>query len=165
VIPTPIVRNDLVFFCAGYGRGGALLRQVAQDDGSVSVDEVYPLNRDLANKHGGVVLVGDHLFGDSDDRGMPWCAELLTGEQVWKERGSGRGSAAFTAADGYLYIRYADGRMVLAKASPERYAEVGSFKIPGSGERPSWSYPVVIDGRLYLREQDRILCYHVRNGD
>ena len=26
VIPTPIVRDDLVFFVAGYGRGGALLR-------------------------------------------------------------------------------------------------------------------------------------------
>jgi outer membrane protein assembly factor BamB len=29
VIPTPVVRGDLVFFTAGYGRGGALLKQVA----------------------------------------------------------------------------------------------------------------------------------------
>jgi len=34
--------------------------------------------------------------------------------------------------------------------------------VPGSGERPSWSHPVILDGKLYLREQDNILCYDVR---
>ena len=69
VIPTPIVRGDLVFFAAGYKRGGALLRQVPGSDGEVQAEEVYPLNKDLANKHGGIVLVGDFLYGDSDDQG------------------------------------------------------------------------------------------------
>ena len=71
VIPTPIIRDDLVFFDAGYGRGGALLKQVPVD-GGVQVEELYPLSRPLANKHGGVVLVGDHLYGDSEDRGTPF---------------------------------------------------------------------------------------------
>ena len=35
VIPTPIVRDDLVFFVAGYGRGGALLKQVPGAAGEV----------------------------------------------------------------------------------------------------------------------------------
>jgi outer membrane protein assembly factor BamB len=162
IIPTPIVRGDLVFFAAGYKRGGALLRQVPGNDGEIKIEEIYPVNKDMANKHGGVVLVGDYLYGDSDDQGMPWCAELLTGKQQWKERGSGRGSVAVTVADGHLYLRFASGQMVLAPASAEKYEELSSFKIPGSGERPSWSHPVVIGGRLYLREQDRILCYDVK---
>jgi hypothetical protein len=52
--------------------------------------------------------------------------------------------------------------MVLADASPEAYKEISSFKIPGSGKQPSWSHPVIANGRLYLREQDRILCYNVK---
>ena len=36
VIPTPIVRDDLVFFVAGYGRGGALLKQIPGADGDVN---------------------------------------------------------------------------------------------------------------------------------
>jgi hypothetical protein len=40
--------------------------------------------------------------------------------------------------------------------------EVASFKIPGSDGRPSWSHSVILDGRLYLREQDKILCYDLR---
>ncbi len=125
-------------------------------------EEVYPLESDLANKHGGVVLVGDYLYGDTDSQGLPFCAEFLTGEIMWKSRGSGRNSASIVAADQRLYIRYTDGTMTLVKADPESMQEVGSFEVPGSGERPSWAHPVVLDGRLYLREGDRILCYDVR---
>ena len=86
----------------------------------------------------------------------------MTGEVNWKSRGSGRNSASIAAADGHLYIRYADGTMTLAKASAEDFEEVGSFKIPGSGDRPSWSHPVILDGKLYLREDDKLLCYQLR---
>jgi len=159
VIPTPIRRKDLVFFSVGYGRGGALLRQVPDGSGGLKVEEVYPLNRELANKHGGVVLVGDYVYGDSDDNGIPFCADLMTGEVKWKSRGSGSDSASIAAADGHLYIRYADGTMTLVEASPKAFKEVGSFEVPGSGDRPSWAHPVILDGKLYLREGDKILCY------
>jgi hypothetical protein len=69
---------------------------------------------------------------------------------------------AVAAADGHLYARYADGTMSLLKADPAGYAEAGAFKVPGSGERPSWAHPVILDGRLYLRESDAILCYDIR---
>ena len=162
VIPTPIVRGDLVFFSAGYKRGGALLRQVPGPDGGVTMQEVYGLKKELANKHGGIVLVGDHLYGDSDDAGIPFCAELMTGDVVWKKRGSGKGSATVAAADGHLYVRFADGTLALVKADPADYEEVASFKIPGSDARPSWAHSVILDGRLYIREQDKILCYDLR---
>jgi outer membrane protein assembly factor BamB len=162
VIPTPIIRNDLVFFTAGYKRGGALLRQVPTGNKEVDVEEIYPLKTELSNKHGGVVLVDDYLYGDSDSSGIPFCAELMTGDIKWKQRGSGRGSVAVAAADGRLYLRYTDGMMVLAKATPESYQEVGKFKIPDSGARPSWSHPVIAEGKLYLREGDAVLCYGVR---
>lgn len=162
VIPTAIVRDDLVFFVAGYGRGGALLKQVPGAGGEITVDVVYPLKTDLSNKHGGVVLVGDYLYGDSEDRGIVWCAELLTGEVKWKSRGPGRESASLVAADGHLYVHYADGTMALVKASPESFQVAGQFEVPGSGERPSWSHPVILDGQLYVREGDVIVCYDVR---
>jgi outer membrane protein assembly factor BamB len=162
VIPTPIVRDDLVFFSAGYGTGGALLRQVPAADG-IDAEEIYPTDPKLTNKHGGIVLVGDYLYGDSDARGIPFCAELMTGEIQWKARASGKKSASFAAADGKLFIRFSDGTMVMAKASPEEYEELGSFKVPGSGDRPSWAHPVILDGKLYLREGDQILCYNLQD--
>jgi outer membrane protein assembly factor BamB len=162
VIPTPIVRDDLVFFSAGYGRGGALLKQVPASDGEVKIETVYPLKKDLANKHGGLVLVGDYVYGGKEDQNVIFCADLMTGDIKWQDRGSGQASAAVCAADGCLYIHYANGQMSLVKATPDKYEEVGSFMVPGTGERPSWAHPVIAGGRLYLREQDRIVCYDVR---
>jgi hypothetical protein len=34
----------------------------------------------------------------------------------------------------------------------------GSFK-PEFQEGKSWAHPVVSGGRLYLREQDKLMCY------
>jgi outer membrane protein assembly factor BamB len=162
VIPTLVVRDDVVFSTTGYSGGGMLLRQVPAADGEIKVEEVYPVSKDLASKHGGVVLVGDYLYGGLQDSNALFCAELMTGEIKWKARGSGQGSAAIAAADGCLYVHFANGTMSLVKASPEKYEELGSFSVPGSGERPSWAHPVIAGGRLYVREQDRIVCYDVR---
>lgn len=161
VIPTPIIKGDLVFFSAGYRRGGALLRQVPGSEKQVTVEEIYGLKQDLANKHGGIVLVGDHLYGDSDDQGIPFCADLMTGTVAWKKRGSGKGSASIIAADGHIYVRFADGTLSLAKADPTDFVEASSFKIPGSDQRPSWSHAVILDGKMFLREQDKVFCYDI----
>lgn len=162
VIPTPIVHGEYVFFTAGYNRGGTLLRQSVNGD-TGKVEALYPLNTQIQNKHGGVVMVGDFVYGDGDGGGgKPFCAEAKTGKVMWKTGGSGKGSASVTYADGNLYIRYSNGVMVLVPATPKEYKEVGSFKVPHSGSRPSWSHPVVAGGKLYLREGDFILCYDLR---
>jgi outer membrane protein assembly factor BamB len=162
-IPPPIVKGDLVFFTGGYVWGGALLRQVADGPGAVQVEEVYPMKSELKNKHGGVVLVGDYLYGDTDSRGTPYCAELLTGEIQWKGRSDvGRKTLSLTAADGKLYLMFANGAVVLAEANPEEYNELGSFELPDPDGRPNWSYPVVAGGRLFLRVGDSVHCYDVR---
>lgn len=159
-VPTPVVRGDLIFTAAGYGVGGALLKIIPQND-KFEVKELYH-SRELSNKHGGVLLIGDYLYGDRDASGSPFCAELLTGKVTWprRERGQGRGSAAVTFADGHLYVRYDNGYVALVEATPKGYAEKGTFKIPNS-ESNSWAHPVVVGGRLYLREQDVVWCYDV----
>ncbi len=160
-IPTPIVHGDRIFFAAGYGRGGGMV-QATKDGDKFDVEELW-WERDLNNKHGGVIWVGDYLYGDRDDRGTPWCADARNGDVVWQSRSEagGSGSAAVTFADGRLYWRFQNGVVVLAPATPEGYREVSSFKIPDSDE-PSWPHPVVVDGRLYLRDQDTLWCYDVQ---
>jgi outer membrane protein assembly factor BamB len=110
-IPTPIVQGNRIFCAAGYDKGGALLELTAAGDG-IQVKELY-YNHELKNKHGGVVLVGAYVYGDRDDSGFPYCAELKTGKVApgWSKRVSkeGGGSAAVTYADGQLYFRYQNG--------------------------------------------------------
>jgi outer membrane protein assembly factor BamB len=162
-IPTPIVRGDQVFCAAGYGRGAALLKLVPEN-GGIKAEEVY-FSKELTNKHGGVILVGDYVYGDRDDSGRPFCADFKTGKIVpgWKGKAEtqGKGSVAVTYADGRLYFRYDNGIMALVEARPDGYKESGSFKIPNSRQN-SWAHPVVVGGRLYLRENDSLWAYDVK---
>jgi outer membrane protein assembly factor BamB len=163
-IPTPVVRGDHVFTSTGYQTGAALLKLERAGDG-VAAREVYFLEaRTLQNHHGGLVLVGDHLYGGhGHNRGFPICVELATGKVAWggDVRNAGTGSAAVVFADGHLYYRYQNGTVILVEATPAGYREKGSFTLPGV-TRPSWPHPVVADGRLYLREQDALYVYDVR---
>ncbi|HEX4611133.1 MAG TPA: PQQ-binding-like beta-propeller repeat protein [Urbifossiella sp.] len=160
-VPTPIVMGDYIFSSIGYGRGASLLHLTVVD-GKITVQEVY-YARELTNKHGGVIQIGDYVYGDTDDSGHPYCAEAKTGRVIWKrnEEGTGRGSASVTYADGRLYFHYDNGTMALVDPSPGGYREVGSFAAP-KRNGASWAHPVVSNGRLYLREGDMLYCYDVR---
>jgi outer membrane protein assembly factor BamB len=109
-----------------------------------------------------MVLVGDHLYGGhGHNNGFPICVEFETGEVVWDEvRGPGEGSAAVVYADGNLYFHYQNGVMALIEATPEGYHERGAFPVPDAAQ-PCWAHPVVSGGKLYLREQDQLLCYEL----
>ena len=162
-IPTPIPFGDYVFTAAGYGKGGALLK-LSRRGGSVVAQEVY-YNKELKNKHGGIVKVGDYVYGDFDDRGSPWCANVMNGRVQWRRDGGGQGSgsACVTYADGRLYYRYQDGVMGLVDASPQGgFRQISSFKIP-DGMKKSWAHPVISGGLLYLRGMNKILCYDLRD--
>jgi outer membrane protein assembly factor BamB len=168
-ISTPVVQGDYVFSSTGYQTGTALLKLAKSGDG-VAAQEVYFLPaKTFQNHHGGFVLLGGHIYaGHGHNRGFPICLEMATGKVVWggegsEVRGPGTGSAAVTAADGHLYFRYQNGRMALIEATPQAYREKGSFDIPGVNH-PSWSHPVVLGGKLYLREQDNLYVYDVRRG-
>jgi outer membrane protein assembly factor BamB len=163
-ISTPIVRANWVFASTGYQTGAVLLELQKAGDG-VQAKEVYFLESGtLQNHHGGLVLVGNHVYaGHGHNKGFPICVEFTTGKVVWGGdiRNAGTGSAAVAYADGNLVFRYQNGTVVLIEASPEGYKEKGSFAIPGVKD-PSWSHPVVLDGTLYLREQDTLFAYDVR---
>ena len=163
-ISTPIVKGDLVFASTGYQTGAVLLRLAKSGDG-VSAQEVYFLDsRTFQNHHGGMVLIGNHIYaGHGQSRGFPIAIHLPTGKVAWGGdiRNAGSGSAAVAYADGHLYFRYQDGVMVLIEATPAGYKEKGTFQIPDV-DHPSWSHPVVLGGRLYLREQDTLNVYDVK---
>jgi outer membrane protein assembly factor BamB len=162
-IPTPIVQDDYVFVASGYGAGAALLR-LEQTGSGVKVHEVYfqPGNR-MQNHHGGMVLVNGYVyFGSGHNQGLPMCVELKTGRIAWGPvRGEGVGSAAVAYADGNLYFRYQDGVMALIEATPDAYRVKSSFHVP-SNLSNHWPHPVICGGRLYLRDQDALLCFDLR---
>jgi len=164
-VPTPLVKDDLVFCSTGYGTGSALLK-LSGRRGQVTASEVYFKNgKELQNHHGGMILLGDYVYmGHGHNNGHPVCVNLRTGRDAWRPgRGAGKESAAITYADGHLYFRYQDGVMALVEATPDSYELKGSFEI-GIRNGQSWAHPVISNGRLYLRDQDELICYDIRKS-
>lgn len=164
-IPTPIVEGDYVFCSTGYQAGAALLK-LERSRNRIEAKEVYFLDaKTLQNHHGGMVLVGDYIYGGTGhNAGFPVCVDWRNGKIVWHGgRGPGSGSAAVVYADGYFYLRYQNGVLAQIKATPEGYKLEGTLEIP-SADKPSWPHPVVVGGKLYVREQDNLYCYDLRKG-
>jgi outer membrane protein assembly factor BamB len=161
VIPTPIFKDGHVYIASGYGIGCKLVKLGPGHQ----VSDVY-MNTTMVNHHGGVILVGDHLYGYSDSAKAWICQDFKTGNQVWA--GSSLGKGAIHYADGMLYcLEENSGTLALIEASPKGWSEKGRFKLtPQTTQRSPqgkvWTHPVVVNGKLYLRDQELLHCYDVK---
>jgi outer membrane protein assembly factor BamB len=157
-IPSPVASDDLVY--SGARRSGGGLVKLTAGRGTIEAEEVY-FSVGLPKSMGGAVQVGDYLYGFSGETLM--CIEFRTGNVKWEERSIGDSSVCY--ADGCLYLHGMNGDVALIEATPEGYREKGRFSPsdpPDRGTSKAWAYPVVANGRLYLRDLDSLWCYNIK---
>lgn len=157
-ILTPVASGASVY--TGSSSGGGLVKLMV-NQGMVTAEPVYRAQK-LPNGIGGSVRVGEYLYGTAGP--VLVCVEFATGTVKWEDRGVGPASTLF--ADGRLYL-HGDtrGEVALVEATPEGYREKGRFTPPDMPERGpsrSWAYPVVANGRLYIRDLGSLWCYDVK---
>lgn len=163
---TPIGRGEYVY-CGALGLGGALVRLKPEGDG-VTAEQIY-LTRGLPNGIGGAVLVGEHIYGTEAGAKLV-AAEFTTGKMKWQAESLGWASIAY--ADGHLYIHGVNGDFALVEATPEGYREKGRFTPPvqpkkkkvGQFPEMAFAYPVIADGRLYIRDLGTLWAYDIKAG-
>jgi outer membrane protein assembly factor BamB len=161
---TPVARAGYVY-CGALGVGGGLARLKA-DQGGVAAEQVY-FARGLPNGFGGAVLVGDYLYGTEVQEHLI-AVEFTTGKVMWKADDLGMASLAY--ADGLLYVHSTKGDVVLVEPTPEAYREKGRFTPPappkhkkiGEYEEVAFSYPVIANGRLYIRDLETLWAYDIK---
>ncbi|MCA9029613.1 MAG: serine/threonine protein kinase, partial [Planctomycetaceae bacterium] len=88
------------------------------------------------------------------------CMDFKTGEILWRERKAPKGS--LTLADGRLYLRTESGSVILFEPNREQFVEHGRFEQPDRTREPAWTHPVIANGKLYIRDQNLLLCYDVK---
>lgn len=163
-IPTVLIDGDFVFCSTGYNTGSALLKLTADGQDQVTMAPVYELSgKQMQNKHGGMVLVDGYIYcGDGDGSGDPICIRMADGKTAWGPIREARDSESSVCyADGAVIFRRAKGRVLIVEATPEKFNLIASFQ-PAFQEDHSWSYPVISGGKLYLREQDKLMCYRLK---
>lgn len=163
---TPVfIPPDKVFISSGYDKGAAVLQmrvfishdddraavaQIKENQGKVRIRELWK-NRKMKNQFSSSVLHENYLYGF--DNSILKCIEADTGEEQWKTRGFGKGTVLL--ADGHLIILSDRGKLGLAEATPAGYIEKVSAKVLSG---LCWTAPTLADGRLYLRNEEEIVC-------
>ena len=161
---TPVARGEYVYGGA-LGVGGVLVR-VKSDGGGVAAEQVY-FTRGLPNGIGGAVVIGETLYGTEVGQNLV-AAEFTTGKVQWQDKSFGWASLAY--ADGHLYLHGINGDIALVEASPEGYREKGRFTPPAQPKKKqvgpfpeaAFAYPVIANGRLYIRDLGTLWAYDIK---
>jgi outer membrane protein assembly factor BamB len=168
-IPVPVISGNRVFVSCSYnppGAGAALLELTPSGTEKIDVNVVKTYKKPEANNHhGGMVLVGKHIFfGHDQNKSFPMCVDITTGKVTYKgdEQPFGSGSVAVAFADGKLYYRFQTHVMALVEPDPKEFKVVSSFKLPEPSGKESWPHPVVANGKLYIRDQEKLHCFNVK---
>jgi outer membrane protein assembly factor BamB len=137
------------------------VKLVKDGAGEIKAEEVYFTTR-MQNHHGGMIVVDGCLYGANGGNGggMLTCLDFHTGDVLWRDRDAPKGSLLL--ADGRLYLRSEEGSMVLIEPSREGFVERGRFDQPDRSSAPAWAHPIIANGKLYIRDQDLLLCYNVK---
>ncbi len=162
-IATPIVAGDYVFISSSYQAGCALLRLLPDGDG-VKVEPVFVRrNKIMRNHHSTCVLHEGHLYG-FDSSGLDLnaflkCLDFRSLEEKWNA-GRDLSKGTLICADRHLIVLTERGSLALVEATPDEYRKKGELKLFEGSQ--IWALPALANGRLYLRDDNELVCVDLR---
>lgn len=167
-IATPLEFKGQLFLSAGENHGSVLLglKPSANDPKQQtfeleSVWESFGAQSVMRNEWQTSMLLDGYLYGMDNVGGAGpithlTCIEAATGTRKWQVPRFGKGN--LIAADGKLFISTMKGELIVARANPERYEELGRATVIGTTRQA----PALANGRLYLRDDQEIVGFDVR---
>ncbi|MBM4021386.1 MAG: hypothetical protein FJ284_03940 [Planctomycetes bacterium] len=154
-----LLAEDRLLVSAAYGIGSVC---AAFDERSAR--PLWEGVESLATQYCTPLLVAGHLYGiDGRDDVPPAdfkCLDPRTGRVLWEVRDFGYGT--LIAADGQLLVVKTDGEILLVQPDPSAARIVARCRpfgprLAGALRAP----PAIAGGRLYLRDDRRLLCLEV----
>jgi hypothetical protein len=177
----PIYEEPYLWVSGPFRTGAQLLNLKSSGD-----PKVIRKNRLMSNDVASSVLVDGFIYGfDLKDvqskvhrpsRGQFRCVSLLTGEEQWSNGSPNErrfltedpdepsveksiGHASVLYADGKLILFNDTGDLILAKATPKRFEQLGRIRVL-EGEIV-WTQPTLYKRHLFLRNHSRVVCLYL----
>ena len=156
----PLYHDGQLYITSGYDHVGIALK-LSEDAKQVTLAWE---DKTLDCHHGGVVLHDGYIYGSNWKNNLNgnWvCINWLTGQVMYEHQWICKGSILY--ADEMLYCyEEKEGHVALVKASPQGFEIVSSFKIK-QGDDQYWAHPVICEGRLYIRSDDYLMAYDIKD--
>jgi len=160
---SPILVGNNVLVSAGENHGSTMLKIGSKSD-NFKVDKVWSSiggGSAMRNEWQTAIHLGDYLYAfDNVGSAGPVthlvCIEAATGKPVWRKTRFGKGN--MIAADGKLFATTMKGELVVIKATPVGYEELGRSTVIDTTR----TAPALANGHLYLRDGAEIVCLNVQ---
>jgi outer membrane protein assembly factor BamB len=164
-IATPVAVDGDVLISSGENHGSVLLKLVPAGQ-KFDVLEVWksegPRSALRSEWQTPIVLDGKVYGLDNIGSAGPvthlTCLDAATGKPLWQQARFGKSN--LIAADGKLIFSTMTGELIVARADPARYEEIGRQTILG----PTRQAPALADGLIYLRDDKHIVCLDLRRA-
>jgi outer membrane protein assembly factor BamB len=157
----PVWAEDTLFISTAYGGGCAALEIRRQGD-SWQARPRWKSKKGLQTLFATSIVHEGYLYGCHGDIGALFlrCLNLKTGQQQWEKRLPGRVTLLGIGAS--LLVLEERGSLHLIEMTPKRYTLKAS--LPDLLHYKAWAAPALAEGRLYLRDQQHILCLDLRQS-
>lgn len=163
----PIYREPFLFISSPFHGGADCFRLAADEQTGRCKPVPIWLNKKLSNDTASSVLYENTLYGfdlreaqarlHRPSRGEFRAVDFLTGKIHWSSAEPGH--AQVIAADGKLVVFNDRGEVILARANPAQYEELGRVSL--FADEVCWTAPAMADGRLFVRTQTRAACIYL----
>lgn len=155
---TPLKIGDMIYG-SSVTAGSVMLKMVTKD-GKPAVEQVWK-KPELTCYFSTPVVSGKYLYmvngaiSFKDPSITLRCVEAATGTVAWEKKRVGKYHAAIVrTGDGKLLMLDDSGNLTLFDADPKEYKELAKTKVCG----PTWAHPAVVGGKLYLRDENELIC-------
>lgn len=163
----PVIVGDKVLISECYGPGSALLK-VKPGGYEVLWDEAKPFKKSMQTHWMTPIHKDGYIYGSSGrhtQNAELRCIELATGKVMWRQPRLGR--CSLLMVDDHFVCSSELGPLLLLKVNPQKFEEVGFMiaKEPGKDEPlleyPCWAAPVLWNGLMYIRSEERLVCFEL----
>lgn len=161
-IATPLNIGGRLLLSAGENHGSVLLdwRAGGGENPWTPVWESQGVSSVLRSEWQTPILLDGYLYGMDNVGGAGpithlTCVEAATGKRMWQQPRFGKGN--WVAADGKLFLTTMKGELIILRANPRQYEELGRAVVLGTTRQA----PALAGGRLYVRDDEQILCVNV----
>jgi outer membrane protein assembly factor BamB len=157
---TPVIIADQRLLVTGaYGIGS-----ICAAFDAAGATPIWEGGDSLATQYCTPLLVGGTLYAIDGRDDLPpadfKCLDPATGRVLWAERGFGYGT--LVEADGKLLVAKTDGELVLVEPDPDQLKVIARSRPFGPDLAGALrALPALAGGRLYLRDDKRLVCLAV----
>jgi outer membrane protein assembly factor BamB len=159
---SPLYHDGQIYVTSGYNHVGVMFRM--NEEGN-NADLIWT-DSTLDVHHGGVVLLNGYIYGANflhSGNGNWCCIDWKTGETMFEAAWINKGS--IIAADNKLYCyEEKTGNIALVEPSTDNFNIISTFR-PIDRGWPHWSHLVIRDGILYVRYEDILMAYDIKDTD